>query len=316
MAKKETVVDTGEALLAAINAHIAAQMGAEVPLKGQKEEEEAFEWPELAEINSMKLPALTELAGNIQLDLEGQKLGPARTLVSTARSIALDEDVEDLDDEDVEALAEALDIAPSKKVEKTVASIKEYFENEGGGEEAEEEEAEEEEKPAKKKKKAAVEDEGEEGEDEEEEKPKKKKKGDDDDADDETKSEGVDREEIAGDFDDFPDDDEMRERLEAFNEAADDDDEIEVPAKDGKPLQKAYRKLVERLVDSDGNVAEWGVPYGYDDEAMCCGLRSLKSKSRAKKSADSAKSLRKSSRPTTKATSLKLRRRQRNKLVP
>jgi hypothetical protein len=272
MAKKETVVDTGEALLAAINAHIAAQMGAEVPLKGQKEEEEAFEWPELAEINSMKLPALTELAGNIQLDLEGQKLGPARTLVSTARSIALDEDVEDLDDEDVEALAEALDIAPSKKVEKTVASIKEYFENEGGGEEAEEEEAEEEEKPAKKKKKAAVEDEGEEGEDEEEEKPKKKKKGDDDDADDETKSEGVDREEIAGDFDDFPDDDEMRERLEAFNEAADDDDEIEVPAKDGKPLQKAYRKLVERLVDSDGNVAEWGVPYGYDDEAMCCGL--------------------------------------------
>jgi hypothetical protein len=252
---KVSEVDTGEALLEALNAHIEAMTSGsrEVAVAGA---DEGFEWPELTEINAMKLPALIAVGENIELDLEDKKLGEARKLVATARAIALDEDVDDLDEDDVNALAEALDIEPASKLSKTIAALAEFFSDEGA--EAEEE------KPKKKGKKVV-----EEESDEDEPKSKKKKAKADADEDD-----GVDREEKAGEVDlDEEDEDDMRERLEAYNEAQDDEEkQIEIPKKGGKVLQEAYRKLVQELVDSDGDVAEWGEPYARNDQAWCCGM--------------------------------------------
>lgn len=267
--------DTGKALLDALTAHIASQMGGKATPAAVEED---FEWPSLQEINSMKLGDLSPIAERFSVNIEGAKISKVRTLLATAAAIVAEEDVDELEEDDINALAESLDIEPAKKQAATVKKLQEYFNEEEAGDDDDEDE-----KPAKKgkKKKVVDDDDDEKGDDDDEDetdkkKKKKSKKSDDDDEDkedDEAEPDGVDRAEIAkeADSDDFPDEDEMTERLEAYNTAAEENDGEEIDI-NPKKLEKSYRSLVAELVDSEGDIAEWGKPYPRDGQAWCCGF--------------------------------------------
>ncbi len=206
--------------------------------------EEEVDFPDAKGIKKMKKAQMLALAKQINLTTDDLDEDEIRKLLTTVANITSGEE-EDLDAEDVTELCKALDITPKKKNEDNVEALKEYFSGEA---EEETEEAEEEDETE-----AEETEEEEEGSETEGEAP----------AEDD-----VDREEVAKSAD-LPDMATMKEQLEAYNEAAGEDDQIEVET--GK-VKAAYRKLIEKMVDSGGDIAEWGEPYIYNNEVCCCGL--------------------------------------------
>jgi hypothetical protein len=270
--------------------------GGEVEMPGSVEEIQALE----------KEKAL-EICKGLNIDVEGLKTSAVKELLVTLLHVQ-DNDEDELDEDSVNALADAVGIKKEKKMEKTVAALKEYFAGEEGTaapeEEAKDEDADDEDdKKSKKSKKSKDDDDDDDDDDkdksddddDDDDKSKDdddddddakdedsddddKDKSDDDDDDDTKKDEpeddGVDREKIAKKAK-LPKESVMKTRLEEFNEAVDEDDQINV-----KKLgtEKAYRKLIEKLVDSEGDVADWGAWYLTNGEYMCCGLPTKETK--------------------------------------
>lgn len=187
------------------------------------------------------------------LGISADDADEADTLLTTASSVVHGDEDTEFDKAEVNALAAAVGVVPSKKVADTVEALKEYFESSAAP--AADDDDTEDEAPKKGKGKAKPADDDDDSTDDDDdadEAPKKgKKKADDDDA------------EESSDDDDGPSDEEKAERLEAYNAVAD------------KPL-KNYAKLEALLTDSEGNVAEWGKAYtrgeGDDAEGFCCGM--------------------------------------------
>jgi hypothetical protein len=207
---------------------------------------EEVDFPSADKIAKLKGPKLQALAKQINLDTEGMNEKKLRALLTTVANVAADE-TDDLEEAEVTALCKALSLTPKKKLAQNIEQLKEYFS--GGEEEAEEEESEKEE---------SEESESEEAEESESETESEEEGVEDD----------VDRAEVAKSAD-LPDTETMKEQLEAYNEAAPEDDQIEVET--GK-TKAAYRKLLEQMVDSNGDIAEWGEPYVKNGEVCCCGL--------------------------------------------
>jgi hypothetical protein len=168
------------------------------------------------------------------IDADGKKQSELKALLVTVLAIQTD-DMDDVEQEEVDALAEAVGVTAAKKMSATVEALKEYF---GPGEAKEADEAA----------------------------PKNKSK-DEDAAEDSD----VDPAAIAKKSK-VPKTAIMLKRLNAFNEAAG-KKAIEIEDEDDEEaVEKAYRKLLVRLVDHEGNIAEWGTPYIKDDEHYCAGL--------------------------------------------
>lgn len=242
-------------------------------------EEGGVSLPEsLEEINELEKAEVTKLATELHLDIEGKKIADVKELLCSVHKI-VNGNEEEIEDEDLKALALAVGISVKKlKTDQIVKELQEYFEvsddsdakDKGDDDEEEKEEEEEEsedeeddeEKPKSKKKKDDDDEEESEEEDDEEEK-------DADEEDSESEDDGIDRASIAKKFKKFPKDTVMKSRLELYNKHASKSEKIET--KKAK-IQDAYRKLVERMIDKDGEIAEWGKPYIANNEGMCCGL--------------------------------------------
>ena len=240
----------------------------EKPAKGKKaaKEEESSEaegeteLPSLKEIKKLDEDELKALAEKLNLTVDELDEDAIRELLVTLSELSSGEEPDD--DDAVKNLATAVGLKPSKKSADTISQIKEYY-NLGEQDEAEDtadaesEDADEEEKPAKGKK------------------PAKKTE---EDGDEEEKSESSDEEDDGVDYDaaveavdPLPKTKVMQERLEAFNEVAD-DKAIEFDAADKAEVTEAYMKLLRRLVDHEGNVAKWGDAYIRCESGWCCGL--------------------------------------------
>lgn len=298
MAKKEAAAAEQELDLEALKTKLEevrdgaiealSLLGGESAEGGESEAADAgVEFPESEEaIKEMDDDAVEALAKSINLDIEGKKIKAVKLMLTTILAITQNDGVDKLDDDDVNDVAESLGLKVGKKVEQTIEAIKEFFTStdaeagekdaDAGGGEAEVE--------------LEVGDEVTGENDDKEEVTGTITKIKDDEAivkDAEgakhtcplaglSKVEGeadgkdnVDREAIAEKFDDFPKDKVMQSRLDEYNEAADEADEIEI--KKGK-LQEAYTELVAKLVNHEGEVAEWGEAYIADGNGMCCGL--------------------------------------------
>ena len=59
----------------------------------------------------------------------------------------------------------------------------------------------------------------------------------------------------------------MKKRLDAYNKVA----KSKIDAKK-LGIKKAYAKLLELMVNHEGNIAKWGVPYIRESAGWCCGL--------------------------------------------
>lgn len=278
MAKKAAVTlsdASHDELLAELGNRLGAAAGGE-------EAEHSIPTPE--EIDEMDTDGLQELAETVGIenyaDREDEEL---QGLLKTIYAIGTG-NTEDVTEKQAKKLASAVGIKPGKNLEATLTELAEYLENRGSDEPAAKEEAaddddkeepaddedgdkadddEEEEKPAKKGKKAAKDDDEDEAADEEEatdEEPA---------ADADEEKEEVDAAAIVKKSGKYPDDKKMQSRLDAYNEACeDDDDKIEV--KKGK-LKLAYGQLLEKMVDDDGAIADWAKPYVKGDEGYSCG---------------------------------------------
>ena len=243
---------------------------------------------EMEESDLKKLLKTVALIGTDDTDEITEKMGKALAValgVKTGKTPA----------KTLEALQDYLNADDGKKEESS--NEEEEEEEEAAEDEADEEKAsdeeestdDEEEAPKKKKKKSDDDEEEasdtadeEVTDDDEEEKPAKKKKKSSDDEEEEASdesteessdesTEAVDPEAVVEAKSKFPGEDDMKERLEAYNEAADEDNQIEVVK--GK-LKTAYKALLAKMVTSDGNIAKWGVPYinHTGEDGCCCGL--------------------------------------------
>lgn len=207
--------------------------------KGKKEAEEpaaeeTAELPDLETIQEMSKEELSELAGKLNIEVEGRKTSETRALLETVHHVVAD-NTDELEEDAVNALAEAVSIEPAKKLAATIEKLQEYFEKDSDGD-------------------------GSEGEDKDEAKDK------DADEDAPAHPKCVLKAKL-------PDEDEMKERLEAHNEAQEDDDKkIEFDADEPDEVSAAYRNLLALCVDDDGALAEWGAVYVKDEAACCCGL--------------------------------------------
>lgn len=235
--------------------------GDTVPLKGQKDEEETeaetdggddedkavkgeseVDFPNAKAISKLKGAKLKKVAGDINLEIEDLDDDEIKALLTTVANVVGGE-TDDLEEEEVTELCKALALTPKKKLAANIDQLTEYF---GASEDAAEET-------------------------DDDDKKDKDEDAEDADADADAASDdddGVDRADIAKSAD-LPDVATMKEQLEAFNEAADEDDQIEI---EPNKTKAAYRKLLELLVDSEGDIAEWGEPYIRNGEVCCCGL--------------------------------------------
>lgn len=208
--------------------------------------EETATLPDLETIQEMSKEDMIELAGKLNIEVEGRKTSEVRSLLETVHNV-VSGNTDDVEEDAINALAEAVSIAPAKKVAVTIEKLKEYFEKDADGTGTEGADADADEDKGKKGKKPAAE----EPEEEEEEVklPKVVLKAE------------------------LPEESEMKERLEAHNEAQEDDDKkITGDFDDTEELEGAYRKLLALMVDDEGELAEWGTPYVKDELAHCCGL--------------------------------------------
>ena len=252
----------------------------------------------LDEINGLSKEDSLELCKTLHLDVEGLKTSQVKGLLTTARDVLDEADLSEQTDA-VKALANACGIATKKRSEEDILTdIADYLKSGNSAEEetAEEEESEDEEKEESEDEETEEETEDED-EDEEAQAPKKKKavkpdpdvddededeeKEEDEESEDEEKEEAsedeesgddkVDRAAIAAKVKKLPKEAVMVERLTAYNKAA---KKAEAEVINVKKLgtEKAYRALLAKLVDSEGNVAEWNTAYIANGAAYCCGL--------------------------------------------
>lgn len=297
-------------------------------LGGDSEEGDSkgqLDFPDSLEaINELSKEDAATIAEGLNIEIDGLKTAAIKEHLKVVLAITTD-DTEDLEKEEVDALAKAVGVPVKKNLEDTVDQLKDYFTS------ADEEE---EEKPAKSKKSKDDEDEEEDGEDgksedddndddeedapkakkskkssddedEDDDEPKSKKKAskddddeeDDDDDEPKSKKKAKDDEEEESDEIDYakiakkakvPKESIMTKRLEAFNEAAEEDDQIEIDEDD---VEASYRKLLERCIDHEGNVIEWGTPYIAKGAGWCCGIELEVVKIKGKKESNRGKCL-------------------------
>lgn len=233
------------------------------------ETEDAVTIPAPDEVADLSQDDVSKLATQLGIETDGVKPKALRALIATAASIVADE-TEELEEDAVNALAEACGIATGK-LAKTLAALKKYLdaakdtEAESDDDDEKEEESEDEEESEE-----SEEEESEDDEDEDE-KPAKKGKA-------KAKADEDEEEESSDD-----DDDEKEEEDDEKEESEDDDEsEDEAPEFTAKNLA-AYNKVAKKpaknvealakiLTDDEGTVHAWGEAYVKGDTAYCCGL--------------------------------------------
>lgn len=250
---------------------------------------DAVSIPTPDDVASLDKKAAAALAVQLGIDTDGVNPKVLKSLLATAAAIHHDEGVEDLDEDAVNALAEALGLTASAKTAKTIAALKKYLEaakdteadsgNEDSEDEdesdSEDEEEEEDEKPAKKKKKAADDDEDEEESEDEDEEEEEEEESDDEDEDEDEKP--AKKKKKAADDDDEDEDEEESEDEESDEES---EDAPVFTAKHVAAYNKANPKkpvknaaaLAKACTDDEGTVHAWGTAYVKGDTAYCCGL--------------------------------------------
>lgn len=222
----------------------------------------AVEIPSADAIAELDAAGLVELAEKLSVDITGKKEKVQRKMLTTLAQVHAEDD--EVDETDLDMLAEALGLTPDAKMSKTLAAVKEWISAlSAGGEASTEETASEEETPAEVT--AADETAA------EEETPAEETAAEETAAEEPAEgSDGVDRAEIASKFKKFPDLKTMISQLTAYNAVA--TDEIEFNAKKDASVKDAYKKLVVELVDSSEEIAAWGVAYIRDSSGWSCGL--------------------------------------------
>ncbi len=228
--------------------------------------------PSSEEVAALKKDEVLAKATELGIDVEGQKVPVIKARLLALAKINADEELGE--DDDLNDLAEALGLTPDKKAAKTLAAVKEWASALGQGGEASTEETTEETTEEATEEEPVAEEEATEETTEEETTDGDADATEETPADDaatpaeeDATGDNVDREKIAKGFKKFPDAKIMIERLEKFNKVA--DDKIEF---DKKKPNAGYLKLVEQLVDSDEEIAGWGVAYIRDGAGFCCGL--------------------------------------------
>jgi hypothetical protein len=295
MAKKQkqeaeveaTSVITSEAAQAAVELltqFIAQSSSASVPAEAEAEAEEeaeteteveseteatpAVEIPSAADLTSVKTTpgaAIAELAVALGLQTEGKKAGDVRKLVITIATI---KEEGDIDEDDLNSLAEALGLTPEKKIEKTLEAVQTWIAALGTSGEETTEETEETEEVEETEETTEETEETEKTEETEEATEETAEETVEEEAATTESSDGVDRAAIAKAFAKFPKDEKvMLSRIAEYNKAS----ETAITLVKGK-VKESYRKLVAELVASDETVAEWGVAYIRDEAGYCCGL--------------------------------------------
>ncbi len=200
---------------------------------------------ELAELSKEDTLAL---AGSLHLDIEDLKLSAVKALLATAHKV-VNKETDDLDEDEVQELATSVGILLKKKdTEALVEELQEFFETEDQGNVRDVGDAKEEE----------------EDDDDNNEKTKAS------DEDDENDADGVDRVGIAKKAK-LPKLEVMESRLKLYNKHYDESEEAEEIKE--KSTELSYRKLLALMINSDGEVVQWGTPYIANNNAMCCGLQ-------------------------------------------
>lgn len=242
MAKKLTLESLAETV-EALETRLAALEGASGDADDTAAKTEAVEIPASADVADMEKADAITLATQLGIETEGVKLSALKALLTTAAAIHHDEDVDDLEEDAVNALAEACGIGTGK-LAKTLAALKKYLEAAKDTEAEDTEEAEETE-------------EEETEEEEEEAKPAKKK----------AKKPAAEEEE--------------EEEAEEKEEEAEEEEEVVITAKHLVAYNKIAKKkcadikALKALLTDDADVLHaWGTAYvkGEDSTAYCCGL--------------------------------------------
>lgn len=229
---------------------------------GETEGGDVVEIPSPEAILEMDLEALTATATALSIDVEGKKEKMIRKLLTTLSNVSTETEVNETD---LDNLAEALGLTPDDKFSKTLAAVKEWVENLSvSGEASTEEtpaegEAEAEETPAEGEAEAEVEADPA-AETEVEAEAEAAPEG----------ADGVDRKKIASKVKKLPDVKTMTAQLTAYNAAA--TEEIPFNAKKEATVKTAYAALLAELVTFSEEVAAWGVAYIRDSAGWCCGL--------------------------------------------
>lgn len=234
---------------------------------------EALTLPEPDEVASLSKEDVLALATQLGIDSEGVKPSALKALIATAAGIVHEAD--DLEDDAVEALAEACGLPTAGKPAKVLAAVKAFLEAEKD-EEAEESDADSDDDNS-----------GEESDDDEKPKKGKKSAKSDDDDDDSSESNDDDSGDSDDDSGDSDDDDEKpkkgKKKADDDDDADSDDGEEEVSDKEkklrlaaynkhAKKPAKSYEAMLASFTDDDGDAHGWGEPYSKDDNGMCCGF--------------------------------------------
>jgi outer membrane biosynthesis protein TonB len=276
---------------------------------GEGDGGEETEFPTVEQIDEMDEEAINELAEKVGFDTDENDTKTLKKFLKTVNYAMTGSD--ELDAKQLKDVLAALGLKAVKDNDANIETLNNYL-NEDGSEESEdeedsdEEESEEESEDESEEEESEDEDADEESEDEEEEekpKAKKKKKADDDDEDeaeeeseesDEEESEDEEEADDESEEEESEDEDESEEsesevdaaavakaaklpkeeimvkRLAAFNKVA---GKKAIDVKKSGGTQKAYRKLLELLVDDGGELADWGAAYVKDGEGWCCGVK-------------------------------------------
>ena len=248
----------------------------------------------IAKMKSSEKKKLAKLLG-IEADTEEDDRDTALNVLSAIAN-AGDDEIE-LDDAEVKTTLAALGLKASKKADENSEALTTYVselevpaeesEESEETEEADEAEAEETEEEETEEAEEEAEEADDEAEEEDEPKAKKGKSAKKDEDEDEEEAEEADEEADAEESEGEELSDEAKaaiakavkattpadqvKRLTAYNKAA--EKEIEF---DKKKPQDGYKQLLEKMVDSEGNLAKWGKPYiksvGEESGGYCCGL--------------------------------------------
>lgn len=252
-------------------------------------EEGQVELPDSLEaINELEKSEALDLAKQMHLDIEDLKIAQVKELLASVWKVVNDQE-DDLEGDEITALASAIGIAPKKKSSATVAEIKAYLtedkEEEGDDDKDDDDDDEEasdeddeEVTPKKKKKKSSDDDDDEDADDDsdsddddedaeedadedDEDKPKKKKKASDEDDEDEEASDDDDEDDKDEDADEDDDED---------DEGGDDVDVDKIAKKAKLPPEKtqlsrllAYNKVAEKNEGEKINVKKLGTEKAY-----------------------------------------------------
>jgi hypothetical protein len=237
--------------------------------------------PASEDVAGLDKAQIAAIAEAYSISTEGKKASEVKTLVTLAAQIVEGAETDDLDEDGVTELCEAVGVAPKKKLAATVEDLKSYFDSVQDTEDGEASEDSEEDESEESEDEEASEDEDESEESDEDEKPAKgkKKAKDEDDNGDDAESDESD-EDSEDEAEESEDEEESEDGEEAEEEEVSDKDKkkrVDAYNKVAKVKVKNYEALKKLLVDNEGNTAEWGVPYvkgdGDEAEAYCCGLK-------------------------------------------